>query len=160
MRPDHGEHRQKDSNDEKDRCGPIEKGLQAQPEIKTDTAVGPGHRQRNKLDRDVIGRRDPVGEQCRRVVEWRQAEQRAGKPFGPEVAGKPEGNAQAKKELRELGDRVAEMASLVEGPQTKREMDDRGKVERVVDDWISPPPDVDIAATSPSHRRKYCRAHD
>ena len=52
---------------------------------------------------------------------------------------KPEWNAQAEHELRNLSPRITKMPALVERPQAKRKMRSGGGVEHDRDDWISPP---------------------
>ena len=62
VRAEHGKRRQQHGHGEQKWCCPFEKRFQAQPEIKPDAAVGPGHGEQNELHREQLRARDPVEE--------------------------------------------------------------------------------------------------
>src|SRR5579862_1003074 len=74
---EHRQWRKQDRYREQKWRRPLEKRLQPQPEIKPDTAVGPGHGKKDVLHRDHERARDPIAEQYRRIVWWTTPVQRS-----------------------------------------------------------------------------------
>ena len=104
----------------------------------------PRDRQQHELHHDHVRSCYPIGEQRRCISGRNEPEDPARDPLGSKMTGEPERNAQTQYELRDFGDCVAKMPSLVERPQTEREMRRSRGVKRRVDDRNSPPPEVKL----------------
>ena len=101
--------------------GHPEPRLHAEPEIEADAAVGPGHQQRDILDRRHVGAGDPVTEQHLLVVFF-VVEQRGRHAYADQVREQQRRNAQAQHQLGDLDGGPAKLPSFVERPDAERGM--------------------------------------
>jgi hypothetical protein len=113
VRADHRKRGQQDSNCQQDWRRPFEKRFQPQPEIKSDAGVYPCDREKCKLYKNQIRPIDPDPVQRRGIVWGIAAKHDAGNPDPSKMIGKPERNAQAKHQLRNLSGGKAKVSTLI-----------------------------------------------
>src|SRR5262249_18882919 len=93
MRANHRKRRQQYSNRQQDWRRPFEKGLQPQPEIKSDAGMRPRNGKKCKLHKDQIRPSDPNAVQGSCIIGRVAAKHDAGNPDSPEMISKPKRNA-------------------------------------------------------------------
>ena len=155
----HGKRRNQHGCGKQERRRAFVERLHAEPEIKPDAAVDPGHRHDREHHPDPPRRRDPVEKQHLRI-ELFMSVQRLAEPDADDVGDHERRDAEAKEELERLDRLPAELPAFVQRPDAERGVHQAGGVEQDRDRAGIARTGCGSRRRSPAPPSRHCRARD